>query len=136
MKELTNEEQADVMCVTADIENSGNGAAFRAIRLRGAVVAVVYFSGGGDSGGVDRIELLDAAGDEVGKVGEDDSLPDGTSLWDVLGKPVYDRYYSFAGEFYVDGTVTWDVVIGEVNMERDERSTEDGDDYNDEGPED
>lgn len=30
----------------------------------------------------------------------------------VLEFPIYDRWGSFAGEFYVQGTVTWDVVTG------------------------
>lgn len=34
----------------------------------------------------------------------------------VLTAPIYARYYSFAGEFYVHGTVTWDVAAGTHDM--------------------
>lgn len=34
----------------------------------------------------------------------------------VIEHPVYDRYYTFAGEFYVDGTLTWDVTAGTHEM--------------------
>lgn len=34
----------------------------------------------------------------------------------VLEGPVEDRYGSFAGEFYVNGTVTWDVATGKHEM--------------------
>lgn len=34
----------------------------------------------------------------------------------VLTAPIYARYYSFAGEFYVHGMVTWDVAAGTHKM--------------------
>ena len=34
----------------------------------------------------------------------------------VLCAPVYAKYYTFAGEFYVDGTLTWDVDKGTYEM--------------------
>jgi hypothetical protein len=41
-------------------------------------------------------------------------------LTSLLTAPVYDRYGSFAGEFYVDGVVTWDAEAGKVYMGYDE----------------
>jgi hypothetical protein len=38
-------------------------------------------------------------------------------VWAALEAPIYDRYYSFAGEFYVHGTLTWDVASGQHKME-------------------
>lgn len=34
----------------------------------------------------------------------------------VLEAPIYAKYYSFAGEFYVHGTLTWDVASGKSEM--------------------
>lgn len=38
------------------------------------------------------------------------------TLRDVLEHPIYDRYGSFAGEFYCHGTVEWDVAAGTHKM--------------------
>lgn len=35
----------------------------------------------------------------------------------VLEAPIYDRWGSFAGEFYVQGTLTWDVTTGKHTLE-------------------
>jgi hypothetical protein len=37
-------------------------------------------------------------------------------ICEVLEGPIYDQYGSFAGEFYVDGTCTWDVATGKAEM--------------------
>lgn len=34
----------------------------------------------------------------------------------IVEAPIYARYYSFAGEFHVYGTLTWDVVAGTYAM--------------------
>lgn len=34
----------------------------------------------------------------------------------VLSAPIYARYYTFAGEFYVQGTLSWDVAAGTHEM--------------------
>lgn len=39
------------------------------------------------------------------------------ALYQALGGPVYERFGSFAGEFEVHGTVTWDVETQEVDMD-------------------
>jgi hypothetical protein len=38
-------------------------------------------------------------------------------LTQVLEYPIYDRWGSFAGEFYVQGTLTWDVSTGKHTLE-------------------
>lgn len=40
----------------------------------------------------------------------------GASLRTLLERPIYDEYGSFAGEFEVYGTLTWDVATGEAAM--------------------
>lgn len=40
----------------------------------------------------------------------------------VLEEPIYDRYGSFAGDFEVYGTVTWDVATGKHEMHGEMRS--------------
>ncbi len=103
---------------------------FKELEKRGAVKAVVQFSGGGDEGGVEQIELYGPKGDVIETLEESNSVwnlmtkkYDNNSekridneLFGALGKPVYDKYYSFAGEFHVDGTVTWDVKSKNVKM--------------------
>lgn len=39
-----------------------------------------------------------------------------SELREILEAPIYARYYTFAGEFYVDGTLTWDVAAGTHKM--------------------
>jgi hypothetical protein len=66
----------------------------------GVSKAEVEFSGGNDEGGIDAI-IID--GEHA------------TSNWDGiykdtnLGEPIFDRYYSFAGEFEVWGKFIFDV---------------------------
>lgn len=115
---------------------------FNNLRGRGAAKAVVSFSGGDDEGGVNDIELFGPKGNVIGRVEEHHSgyqhnpatgqweqtpiapeLQDEADLAEALGAPVYAEYHSFAGEFYVQGTVTWDVAAGTVLMHRSERSS-------------
>jgi len=96
--------------------------------LKGMNVAKVevFYSGGNDEGGVNQIDLFDADGKKIRSMEE---YYGGNSVWDEAIKgwkqaeaptdeqrlsqalciPVYDKYGSFAGDFYVDGTITWDV---------------------------
>jgi hypothetical protein len=39
-----------------------------------------------------------------------------SKLEKVLEEPIYDRYGSFAGEFHVHGTLTWDVATAKHEM--------------------
>jgi hypothetical protein len=119
---------------------------FAEILTRGAVKAVVYFSGGHDEGGCDSIVLVDA---DDKKVIELDPYPEyaknpscgcyqcsDSKDWNVkhavldqrltafvigLKGPVDDQYGTFAGEFYVTGTVVWDATEKTCRMSGDER---------------
>lgn len=101
---------------------------FQWLKAKNYTKAVVSFSGGGDEGGVDRIELYKSKeGEAVEVIDEFEvrakysfeggkytvSVEDGKEndyyVQQGLSKPVYDKYGSFAGEFQVDGEVIWDV---------------------------
>lgn len=120
--------------------------AMMALRSRGVAKVVIHFSGGNDSGGADDIEYLDAAGNEVTipnssasqrqihdpqkgwitgpwqvyeQGGPRDATPEEikwSKVADVLEAPIYNRWGSFAGDFDVQGTVTWDTATGEHEM--------------------
>lgn len=45
-----------------------------------------------------------------------DAEVESARLRDALESPIYAEYGSFAGEFYVDGTCTWDVATGKSEM--------------------
>jgi len=107
------------------------------LRRRNVAEVVVNFSGGGDEGGVDEITLFNAEGKEIGKLEEDyggstyDPVknnwvainppnPD-TALVEALVAPVYERYHTFAGDFYVNGTVDYDVAKEKATMNKSER---------------
>lgn len=92
---------------------------------RGAKAASVHFSGGNDEGGVDDV-ILTFADDTTERVtetyegwGDNKKVLTPTqqadnALCEALGAPVYEKYYSFAGEFYVNGTVEYDVLADTV----------------------
>lgn len=101
---------------------------------QGAVKAIVEFSGGGDEGGVENIYLEDDKGqrikefkefyDHSAKYNWDTDKYESTHILTIdervnqtLCKPVYDKYYSFAGDFHVNGTVVWDAVNKTCKME-------------------
>lgn len=115
------------------------------LRRRGVAKVTVEFSGGGDEGGVDNITLLNAEGGEIGTLQEDyggsrwnpvtkdwepvnPPNPD-TALVESLVAPVYERYHTFAGDFYVSGTVDYDVQNEKALTNKSERveSYEDSD---------
>lgn len=89
---------------------------FAELRRRGAARAIANFSGGHDEGGVDDIQLLSETGFPVGTIQPWGAEGIEKEIADVICEPVYNRYYSFAGEFYVNGTVTWDVEKETVVM--------------------
>lgn len=81
--------------------------------------AEVEFSGGNDEGGVDNITVYRGERQIEGNLPVSYATKDATSeqeLAELLGRPVYDKYYGFAGEFYVQGTVVWDLATKKVNM--------------------
>jgi len=106
------------------------------LRRRNVAKVAVEFSGGGDEGGVDNITLLNAEGDEIGNLHEDYGSkrwedgngwvsvnppnPD-TALVEALVAPVYERYDTFAGDFYVNGTLSYDVAKEKALMNKSER---------------
>lgn len=90
-----------------------NEEVVRRIRDRGANRAFVRFSGGCDDGGPDEIVLLDgdapvATMDRTYGGLAPKSFVD-HALEDALASPIYDRWYGFAGDFSVSGTVVWDL---------------------------
>jgi len=111
------------------MENMTKSEVFAELTRRGIKRVEVEFSGGGDEGGCDGITLFDIAGKETelkehwGSYGADfnSRKPEKNATADdvlsmALCKPVYDKYYSFAGEFHVHGTVTWDVAAKTCKM--------------------
>jgi hypothetical protein len=93
---------------------------FAFIESKGGDSVVVSYSGGNDEGGIDSIEMFK---DEL-KVCEfeepreewnaiqhtyvpDDSNPDNKFIA-AMTAPVYEEYHSFAGEYSVEGAITWD----------------------------
>jgi hypothetical protein len=120
--------------------------AMRKLMDRGVAKVEVHFSGGGDEGGVDNITLYDDKGKSLGnleesydgytynpttKQYEQKALTEDQQIAKILGKPVYDKYHTFAGEFYVNGTVTWDVFKGTSKMNGNE-SVESYEEFEDE----
>lgn len=115
--------------------------------------AVVHFSGGHDEGSADAIHLerfISEAGEAGADEAEDsESLervaklrehvwPEGRGLtadekWEMklaqsLAAPIYDAYYGFAGGFYVEGTLVWNVAGKRVFM-RGQESVEHHEDF-------
>lgn len=66
----------------------------------------VEFSGGGDEGGADRVEL-------DGKECTDYESP----LYELLARLPHERYYTFAGEFQVRGTIYVDRATQTIRIE-------------------
>lgn len=95
----------------------------------------VEYSGGGDEGGVDTLTYYKNDGtfyteeeryypDEEYNIqtGEYEPLPPPDDIEEILlnralCEPVYDKYYSFAGDFYVSGKVVWNVKDKKVIMD-------------------
>ena len=109
----------------------------RLLTKRGVSKATVYFSGGNDEGSIDSIEYVMLDGSEPPKIvgaaisyiynadskkwEEDwskvpDEQRDDTELINALEAIVDDRYGTFAGDFYVNGEVVYDVAAGTVHM--------------------
>ena len=95
---------------------------FDLMHQRGYAKVIVEFSGGNDDGDVDGITAYDVDGKPVARLQEEHYYGLGpksldTLLAEAVVQPVYDEYSSFAGEFFVHGTVTWDLETKEVNMD-------------------
>jgi len=92
----------------------------------------VDYSGGNDEGGVNDITLFDKDGKVMGRLEEEyiaEEYNPKTNKWERtkepsadsklaegLGAPVYAKYYTFAGEFYVNGQVIYDVANRKIDM--------------------
>lgn len=115
------------------------GQAISVLLMYDVVKCEIDYSGGNDEGGVDSIKVTYADGREelnpswcqrtyAAMVPNPD-----TGKWerktltreqmyanqaaDIIEHPVYDRYYSFAGEYYVHGTLVYDVPEGKAYMD-------------------
>jgi hypothetical protein len=114
-------------------------AVFRKLESRNIARVEVFYGGGDDEGGVHDILLYDAKGNKVGQMqefyGNYKTWNNKTNTWDEpeppteeqllsksLCKPVYEVYDTFAGEYYVDGVMTWDVAKRKVTNSGSERS--------------
>lgn len=111
---------------------------FAVLRKMNVIQAIVEFSGGNDEGGVDWITLYHQNGAETElptwvesqrwnpttNSYENIELTDEQKLTSALSEAVYDRYGSFAGEFSVSGTITYDVLTEKISMKKSESYTE------------
>lgn len=98
---------------------------FNLMRACGITKAVVEFSGGNDEGGPDDIEVTREGANEPSELPAYYGSRDGSGtreeqLADLLARPVYAEYGTFAGEFYVHGRVVWDLEARTVRMTGDE----------------
>lgn len=90
----------------------------------GAVTAVGHFSGGHDEGGVDEVTLtLEDGGVRV--IGWGDGEGADKRIFDVIEGIVSGEYHGFAGDFYVDGTVTLDRASQKATMDKTEEVPQD-----------
>lgn len=91
--------------------------AFTKLAVLGAATAVVRYSGGGDEGGVDEIDILDGGADLLHVLLDhhDGGLDPGeaTELAEALEAPVDEQHGGFIGAG-VEGTLTWVVSARKV----------------------
>jgi len=108
--------------------------AFNILEERKITSVVVCYTGGNDEGGVDEIILNHEDGSESKMEEWYDSPQYNTTtkkyeynntptkdeqLSEFLCSPVYDSYGSFAGDFYVNGEIHWDVKTRKGTMSSD-----------------
>jgi hypothetical protein len=98
---------------------------FTALEEMGAVKAMVYFSGGHDEGGADRIEIVLGDGERKEiyeyKFDGKEQTEEEIRLAVSLAAPVYKEYGSFAGEFSVSGDIEWNVPDRKAYMSGEEQ---------------
>jgi hypothetical protein len=115
--------------------------AFDRLKKFGVATAVVHYSGGNDDGGAEGISTVMADGTSgeikqhylewqhvpgkgmVQPNGYPEEVREEAELADLLVAPVYRRWGSFAGEFYVSGEVIWDVTKHKVTFSDDYAET-------------
>ena len=95
---------------------------FAFIKSKGGNKCVIRFSGGNDEGGCHDI-VIQKDDTVICQLHEDywpeDSGREQTpenALVRGLCRPVYDKYYTFAGEYSVTGEVIWDTTTKTVKM--------------------
>ena len=109
-------------------------AALRLLAAEGIGVLHIEFSGGNDEGAVDGYTAKAPDGSDLPfkfeRVWPDEFVPgEGyrerkltdeerriNTLLDTLEQPIDDRYGSFAGDFHVNGQLTYDVAKGTVSF--------------------
>lgn len=92
--------------------------AFGLLRSLGAATAVVSYSGGGDEGGVDSVELLDEDGAVIHDIhdyyhGPGEPFDGAEALAEVLSEPVEEQHGGFDGPGTC-GRITWVVAERKV----------------------
>lgn len=97
----------------------GRERVFEALRRLGVERAEIEFSGGNDEGGVSEVRFC-RSGEEAEEVAPHGDYDHEKGRWvrrdgypqaliDGLAEPVYRQYGTFAGDYYVEGTITWEV---------------------------
>jgi hypothetical protein len=89
--------------------------ALQMLKTLNCTKVVIQYYGGNDEGHIQSITFHKEDGTEE-RVDEEYN----DEFHQVLCSPIYDKYGSFAGEFNVDGTLTWDVKAGTITDEGDE----------------
>lgn len=95
---------------------------FARLRDRGATRVEIQFSGGNDEGGADAIRLYDGE-KQIGDLpswSEYGATDPDSVLVEALTGPLYERWGGFGGDFYVHGTLTWDVTTAKTSISGEE----------------
>lgn len=97
---------------------------FAALRALNVAKVEITFSGGDDQGGPDSTTFVLNDSQTINCPWqmvwpERDLTPQETAIndyLDFLEAPIYERWGGFAGEFYVEGTLIWDVASETCRM--------------------
>lgn len=96
-------------------------ATLAALRAKNIERVEVQFSGGNDEGGAEVVEVTPEDGETFSlNVWGNDDRGNLANIFEQLQEPIYERYYSFAGDFYVYGKLIWDVGAGTCYFEGEE----------------
>ena len=111
------------------------------LSARGVETVEIDFSGGNDEGFAESARLQGPEGQGLGEIKDwycggysysggqwvpiSEPETDDEKLYQFLVRPIYDRYGSFAGEFQVDGTLTWRVSEKRSSMHGQESTMQD-----------
>lgn len=103
-----------------------NAAVFARLRARGATRVEIQFSGGNDEGGADAIRLY-AGEKQIGDLpawSEHGATDRDSVLVAALTEPIYERWGDFGGDFWVHGTLTWDVTTATTSISGEQSAME------------